>query len=271
MKVVGIILARGGSKSIPLKNIRTFAGKPLIAWTIETALKSGLDRVVVSTDDKQIAAVARKYGAETPFIRPAELATDSIGVEPVLRHTYEWLKENEGYEAGGIMLLPATTPTRRVFHINDMLAIFNKGDVDSVVAVNETPANHTPFWTLTRQGDGTVTLFGGKPLKHIHTRRQEFPQVCYARNDLGYILKPHPLYDTEKPNLYGDKVELYIIPDPWRYEADINTLDDWHDSEIKFERILKEESGMNRKKKQVLRIKTSTVKKVTASKRKKRK
>jgi CMP-N-acetylneuraminic acid synthetase len=247
MKVVGVILARGGSKSIPLKNIRVFAGKPLIAWTIETALKSGLDRVLVSTDHEDIARVARRHGAEVPFMRPPELSTDTMGVEPVLRHAFEYLRDVDGYHADALMLLPATSPTRRTFHIDDMLDIYTRGDVDSVVAVNETPANHTPFWTLTRQTDGTVTLFGGKPLKHIHTRRQDFPQQCYARNDLGYILKPEQLYDAEKPNLYGNKVELYIVKDAWRYEADINTIEDWHDSEAKFKKILAKERKTSRR------------------------
>lgn len=247
MKVVGVILARGGSKSIPLKNIRVFAGKPLIAWTIETALESGLDRVLVSTDHEAIARVARRYGAEVPFMRPQELSTDTMGVEPVLRHAYEHLRDVDGYHADALMLLPATSPTRRVFHIDDMLDIYARGGVDSVVAVNETPANHTPFWTLTRQEDGAVTLYGGKPLKHIHTRRQDFPQKCYARNDLGYILKPEQLYDDEKPNLYGNKVELYIVKDAWRYEADINTIEDWHDSEAKFKKILAEERKVSRR------------------------
>src|SRR3989344_4905729 len=133
MKIVGIILARGGSKSIPSKNIKEFCGKPLIAWTIESAKKSKLlDRVIVSTDDERIAAVAREYGAETSFLRPKELATDSMGVEPVLKHAFEWLRDNEKYEADALALLPATTPTRQSFHIDEAITIFKERGADSV-------------------------------------------------------------------------------------------------------------------------------------------
>src|SRR3989344_4635123 len=98
MNVLGIITARGGSKSIPRKNIKSLLGKPLVAWAIETLKISGVcDRVVVSTDDKEIADVARKYGAEVPFMRPAELAEDSTPTLPVIQHAVSWLKDHESY------------------------------------------------------------------------------------------------------------------------------------------------------------------------------
>jgi len=246
MKIVGVIPARGGSKSVPLKNIKKFCGKPLIAWTILSAKKSGLDRVIVSTDSPEIAKIAKRYGAEVPFLRPEELSGDTLGVEPILKHTYEWLKENEEYEADALVLLLPTSPTRQSFHIDDMIKIFKKKKSDSVVAVNETPANHTPYWTLIQSPKGKVTLWGGTPLRHIITRRQEFPQKCYARNDLGYVLKPQNLYE-DKPNLYGDHVELYIIPNPSEYEADINTADEWHNAEIKVRRLLREGLATSRR------------------------
>lgn len=236
-KIVAVIPARGGSKGIEKKNIKNFCGKPLIAWTIENALKSKyLDKVIVSTDDEEIAAIARKYGAEVPFYRPAELAGDTIGVEPTLKHAYEWLKENENYHADALVLLQLTTPTRQTHHIDEAIEIFKEKKVDSVVAVNETPANHTPYWTLTRNPEGDVSLFGNVSLRDIHTRRQDFPQKCYARNDIVYVLNPKNLYE-KKPNLYGDKVELYIVPEPSKYEMDINTPDEWLISEIKFKHL----------------------------------
>ena len=239
MKIVAIIPARGGSKGIPNKNIKKFCGKPLIAWSIEGAIKAKkVDRVFVSTDSKKIVKIAKKYGAEAPFIRPSELATDKVGIEPVLKHTYEWLIENENYKADALILLLPTSPTRQTFHIEEAIRIFRKKEVDSVVSVNETPANHTPYWTLTRQKDGKTTLWGNIPLKNILTRRQDFPQKCYARNDLVYVLKPKNLYDKEKPNLYGSKVELYEITNGIKYEADINTTEEWKESEIKLKKIL---------------------------------
>lgn len=237
MNIVGIIPARGGSKSIPLKNLKEFNGKPLIAWSILSAKNSKLNRIIVSTDSEEIAKIAKQYGAEVPFIRPKELAADDVGMEPVLKHAFEWLKNNENYKTGAIMLLQSTSPLRQTFHIDEMIEIFKNKNVDSVVAVNETPANHTPYWTLIKNKEGKVTLFGDVPLKNIITRRQEFPQKCYARNDLGYILKPDNLYE-EKPNLYGDNVELYITENPNLYEADINTIDEWAEAEIKANKLL---------------------------------
>lgn len=239
MKIVGIIPARGGSKSIPLKNIKDFCGKPLIAWSILSARKSKyLERVIVSTDSPQIAKVARKYRAETPFLQPPEISGEGVRMEQILKYAYEWLINNEGYKADALVLLLPTSPTRQTFHINDMIKIFKKMKFDSVVAVNETPANHTPYWTLVRSTRGKVTLFDGTSLKDILTRRQDFPKKCYARNDLGYVLKPQNLYQ-KKPNIYGNKVELYVIPNPSDYEADINNKDDWHNAETKVKKLLK--------------------------------
>jgi len=237
MKIVAIIGARGGSRSIPQKNIKLFCGKPLIAWTIEGALKSKyIDRIIVSTDSEKIAKIARDYGAETPFKEPKELARSTVGLEPVLKHAYNWLLNNENYKADVLLLLPATNPLRRTFHIDEAIKIFIDKKVDSVVSVNETPANHTPYWTLVKSKSGRVELFGGISLKNIYTRRQDFPQKCYARNDLIYILKPENLYE-KKPNLYGDKVGLYVTSP--LYEADINTPEEWSQMEIKFRHIQK--------------------------------
>src|ERR1700733_1950126 len=117
MNVLGLIPARGGSKSIPRKNIKDIAGKPLIAWTIESALGSGLlAAVVVSTDDLEIGEVARRYGAETPFVRPAELARDDTpGVAPVL-HALEVLP---GFDA--VLLMQPTSPLRTTEDINECI------------------------------------------------------------------------------------------------------------------------------------------------------
>lgn len=237
MKIIGVIPARGGSKSIPLKNLKDFCGKPLIAWSIISAKNSKLDRVIVSTDDPKIAEVAKKYGAEAPFLRPSELSQDTIGMESVLKHTYEWLKENEKYDADAIMLLQSTSPLRQSFHIDEMIDVFIDSGADSVVSTNETPANHTPYWTLVKNANDDVTLWDGTPLCNMLTRRQDFPQKCYARNDLGYIFKPRNLYES-KPNLYGKRIELYIAPNARAYEADINTSEEWVEAEEKAFKIL---------------------------------
>jgi len=236
-KIVAVIPARGKSRRIPKKNLKKFCGKPLIAWTILCALRSKyLDRVIVSTDDKEIAKVAKEYGAEVPFLRPAKLAAPTLGIEPTLKHAYQWLLENENYKADVLVLLMPTAPLRQTYHIDEAIEIFNKKKVDSVVAVNEIPANHTPYWTLIRSKNGKITLFDGTSLKNMIVRSQDFPQKCYGRNDLVYVLKPKNLFE-KKPNLYGNKVELYIIPDPSNYEVDINTPNEWQDAEIKFQKL----------------------------------
>lgn len=209
----------------------------MIVWTILGALKSKyLDRVIVSTDDKEIAKVAKKHGAEVPFLRPSELAIPTIGIEPTLKHAYQWLLENENYKADAVVLLMPTAPLRQTRHIDEAIEIFQNKKVDSVIAVNETPANHTPYWTLIRSKTRKITLFDGTSLKNMIVRSQDFPQKCYGRNDLIYVLKPKNLFE-KKPNLYGNKVELYIIPDPSNYEADINTPDEWRDAEMKFQNL----------------------------------
>jgi len=244
MKIVAIIPAKGKSKSIPNKNIKKFCGKPLVAWSILIAKASkSVSRVIVSTDSEEIKKIAIKYGAEVPFLRPNKLAVNNIGIEPVLQHTYEWLIRNENYKADILILLMPTSPARQIFHINKAIKIFKKTKADSVVAVNETPANHTPYWTLTKQNNGKVTLWGKIPLKKILTRRQDFPQKCYARNDLIYVLKPENLYDKEKSNLYGKKVELYIVPDANKYEADINTREDWVEAEYKCQKLFNQNNA----------------------------
>jgi len=123
MKILGIIPARGGSKRLSGKNIKKLAGKPLIAWTIESAKQSHLDRIIVTTDDLQIAKVAKRYGVEVPFIRPTELAGDKLGIEPVLTHALDWLKKEEGYQPDAVALLMPTFPLRQSNHIDEAIKI----------------------------------------------------------------------------------------------------------------------------------------------------
>jgi len=113
--IFGVIPARGGSKGVPRKNIKDFCGKPLIAWTIEEMKKSRyIDRIIVSTEDEEIAEVTRKYGGEVPFMRPKELAQDTSTDLEFFEHALLWLKENEGYVPDICLRLPTTSPLRRV-------------------------------------------------------------------------------------------------------------------------------------------------------------
>jgi CMP-N,N'-diacetyllegionaminic acid synthase len=224
-KTVAVIPARGGSQAVPKKNIKIFEGKPLIAWTIECALSAkGIDRVIVSTDSQEIADISRQYGAEVPFLRPAEISNSDTPIEPVMAHAYEWLVSKEKYRTETLILLFATCPIRQTRHIEEAIALFKTSGADSVISANESPAHYTPYWTLVRDPEGRVTYFGGQDIRRGYTRRQDFPQTCFAKNDLVFVIKPQNLFD-DPPSLFGQKVELYVTERI--YDADINTLEDW--------------------------------------------
>jgi len=132
MKIIAIIPARGGSKGIPQKNIRLLAGKPLVAYTIEHALRARqVNRTIVSTDDAEIAKVARQYGAEV-VIRPPELATDTASSEPVLLHVLSFLEQTEGYLPSLIVLLQPTSPLRQPDDIDNAIDTLNAAGADSL-------------------------------------------------------------------------------------------------------------------------------------------
>jgi len=143
--IVAIIPARGGSKKVAGKNIRLLAGKPLIAYTVEAALLCKLiDRVIVSTDNAEIARVAEKFGAEIPFIRPGELAQADTPTEPVLRHAVEWLEENENYKVDIVVFLQPTDIFRKQWMIKEVIKrLLDNEDLDSAFMAYET---HKNFW-----------------------------------------------------------------------------------------------------------------------------
>jgi len=233
-KVLAIIPARGGSKSIPKKNIKLFAGKPLIAWSIDVALKSGIvDKLIVSTDDDKIADVSRQFGAEVPFTRPVELAQDNSPTLPVLQHTVSFLKE-QGYCPDYVLLLEPTSPCRQPFHLQEAVEILENTGADSVVALGEVPKHFNPSWQYNIDADKKLSLFTGGSIKNIIRRRQELPYT-YFRNGAFYFFKTELLF-ADEPSLYGDDVRGYVIED--KYSVDIDTPEDWLAAEKKFLDIL---------------------------------
>jgi len=150
-QVAAIIPARGGSKGLPGKNLRLLVGKPLIAYSIEAAKASALvDRVIVSTDDPQIAATAKQFGADVPFLRPAELAQDLTPTEPVLKHALEWLEAHEGYRTDIVVFLQATDIFRKVAMIDGVVqALLDDPAVESAFVAFPT---HKNFWRRNGQG-----------------------------------------------------------------------------------------------------------------------
>lgn len=179
MNVLGLIPARGGSKSIPRKNIYPVLGKPLIAYTIEAACASRrLSRTVVSTDDMEIAAVAKKWGAEVPFLRPQELARDDTSALPVIQHTVRYLEKKEGWRADVVVYLQPTSPLRRHVHIDAAIDLLISKGVDSVVSVVPVPHQFSPVSVMRLEDDCLVPFL---PDTSELLRRQDKPLV-YARN-----------------------------------------------------------------------------------------
>ncbi len=234
-KVLGVVTARGGSKGIPGKNIKLLLGKPLIAYTIEAAKASGvLDRLILSTDDPAIAEVAKKYGCEAPFMRPAEYATDTASHLGVLQHAVQWLKENEGYEPDYVMILQPTSPLRQAFHIKEAVELIIKTGADSALSVAEIPESFNPANAMVVGEDGMLRLFSGNPVRKRIARRQDRPRAYWSIGML-YLFKTSLLFDPKEPNFYGDRVAPYVVDS--KYVVDINVPEDWERAEAALKQL----------------------------------
>jgi len=187
MKATAFIFARGGSKGLPGKNIRPLGGKPLIAWSIEHAQAvRRIDRVIVSTDSEEIARVAREYGAEVPFARPAELATDESPEWLAWRHALKYLGDSENGLPEAMVSVPTTAPLRLPVDIENCLDRFENGDADMVITV--TKANRSPYFNMVKaHPDGTVGLV--IPPDAAIARRQDVPTV-FDMATVAYVARP---------------------------------------------------------------------------------
>jgi len=201
MKSFGIIPARGGSKSIPLKNIRKLAGKPLIAHTIKAAVSSNLSRVIVSTESKEIAEVAVSYGAEV-MMRPIELAQDNTPTLPVLQQVVSNL--NEKFDC--VACLQPTSPFRTSKHINESLKLFESyEEADTLVSVIKVPHNMFPY-SLMESDNNYLKSYLNQD--RIILRRQD-KSTLYARNGPAILI-----INNEKihsPELYNGKTIAYVM------------------------------------------------------------
>jgi CMP-N,N'-diacetyllegionaminic acid synthase len=205
LRTIGIITARGGSKGVPRKNVCPVAGKPLIAWTIEAALASeSLERLILSTDDEEIAGTARHFGAEVPFMRPASLSGDDISSFAVIEHALNWLEQDNVYP-DYILLLQPTSPLRTAADINNAFALAAERDSDAVVSVSECLSH--PYLARTIKKDGTLKEFLKADQKY--RRRQEFPPV-YAINGAIYLNRPRSLRATR--SLIPRGAHAYVMP-----------------------------------------------------------
>jgi CMP-N,N'-diacetyllegionaminic acid synthase len=225
LKVLGVVTARGGSKGIPGKNLKLLGGKPLIAYTLESAAASAVfDRVILSTDDEDIAAAARNRGCEVPFMRPASLAGDETPHLPVLQHAVDWLREHQQYRPDVVMILQPTSPLRRPQDIREAVRLLAESGADSVLTVSEVPAHVHPMRMLRVAEDGTATLLvSGEPVRRRINRRQDLP-AAWLMNGSIYAFRTAVLSASE-PSLYGDRTVALPVPDP--FGLSIDDPDDW--------------------------------------------
>jgi len=223
-RVLGIITARGGSKGIPRKNIRLLGAKPLLKYTAEAALGAKrLARVILSTEDEEIAGVGRECGLDVPFLRPSALARDDTPTLPVLQHAVRALeKGGESYDA--ICLLQPTTPFRGSEDIDACVQLLAESGADCVVTVLPVPTEHNPHWVYFRNRDGLLHLSTGEetPIP----RRQMLPPA-YHREGSVYVTRRDIL--MERNSLYGSRVAGHLIDGS--KSVNLDTPGDWERAE----------------------------------------
>lgn len=217
---LGVITARGGSKSIPGKNMYVVGGKPLIAYCIEAAVASrAFDRLIISTDNPAIADFAKSKGIEVPFLRPGELAGDHVGHAAVMHHAVLWMREHGGCGAEVASIIVPTAPLVRPEDFTAAKKILIEGNADSVVGVKEMPFKYHPAKAFIER-DGVLTYTPERS-----TRRQDLPRAYYSTAAI-YFLRAALLF-REAPSLYGERVLPYVMDE----DLDINTMEDMHELE----------------------------------------
>ncbi|MCW7466184.1 pseudaminic acid cytidylyltransferase [Leptospira levettii] len=222
-----VIPARGGSKRIPRKNIKLFHGKPMIAYSISAAIQSKLfDRVIVSTDDLEIADVSRHYGAEVPFIRPRELAGDQTATTPVIAHAIQWMI-NEGIETDCVTCIYATAPFILAKDLIIAEERFRKGGSDYVFSA--TSFGFPIFRGFRKDNEGKIEMFFPE---HFNTRSQDLPEAFHDAGQF-YFGKPSAWLEGKK---IFDKWSAIVELPRWRVQ-DIDTQEDWERAEVLYKLI----------------------------------
>ena len=229
MRVLGLIPARGGSKGVPRKNIRVLGGKPLLQYTAETARAARLlSRVVLSTDDEEIAEIGRACLLEVPFMRPRELAADATPSLLVVKHALEWLG-SRGDVFDAVCLLQPTHPFRQPGDIDACITLLDESGADSVVTVLTVPPEHNPHWVFFSGPDGTLRLSTGESV--LIPRRQDLPPAFYREGSV-YVTRRDVV--LKGGSLLGERVIGYPM-DPEK-SVNIDTQEDW----ARAERLLRE-------------------------------
>ena len=224
MKVLGLITARGGSRGVPRKNIRLLCGKPLLQYTVESALAAHrLTRVILSTDDDEIAEVGQHCGLEVPFMRPVELATDSTPTLPVVQHALRWM-EAHGECFDAICQLQPTNPLRPPGAIDTCIELLERSDADAVMTVLPVPAEHNPHWVYFRHNNGELYLSTGETMPI--PRRQELPP-SFHREGSVYVTRRDIV--MQENSLYGKRVFGYVVDA--ETSVNIDGPEDWKRAE----------------------------------------
>jgi CMP-N,N'-diacetyllegionaminic acid synthase len=205
LAIVAIIPARGGSKGISNKNIQKLAGRPLISYTIEAALKSKiLSKVIVSTDDARVAEISRSFGAEVPFLRPADLAKDETPSLPVVQHAVKYIEDAEGCIIDVVVLLQPTSPLRNEKYIDTAVEKILGTGADSVITVCR--VKHHPYWNFIAKGDSLCPFIRNDVNP---TRRQDLPEM-YAPNGAVYVVRRDVLFNQD--SILGKDIRAVVMP-----------------------------------------------------------
>jgi len=222
-KILAIIPARGGSKRVPKKNIKILAGKPLIAYSIEHAkLSKYINRTIVSTDDDEIAKIAKKFGAELPFLRPKELAGDYVKDFPVFEHALNWLSENESYKPDIVVQLRPTSPLREVEDVDGAIELLMRNpDTDSVRTVIEPASSPYKMYKIDADGflEKFIDLHGEEESNNLPD--QKLPKV-YRHIGTADVIWAKTIFD--KKEMSGGKMLPYVVEKAY---SGINTPEDW--------------------------------------------
>lgn len=222
---IAVIPARGGSKRIPRKNIKPFCGKPMIAWSIEAAKTSGLfDRIIVSTDDAEIAEVAKQWGGEVPFMRPDELSNDHAGTTEVIAHATQWALD-QGLNVEAVCCIYATAPFIQTDDLKRGWEALNSGDWDYAFTVTDFAA--PIFRSFKQTAEGGLEMFFPE---QFATRSQDLPT---ALHDAGQFYWGRPTAWLEGKRIFDRRSKSVVIP-RWRVQ-DIDTPDDWYRAELMHE------------------------------------
>lgn len=234
MNILGLIPARAGSQRIPNKNISLLGGQPLIAYTIKAASDSRLtNRVVVSTDSEEIASVARKFGAETPFLRPKEISQSDSTEMQFFLHALDWFKDNENYEPDLIVLLYPTSPLRKPESIDRAIELMQKNpEADSLRSVKRCSEHPYKMWV---EKNGYLKPFIESRNANVHTLSYQSLPVVYIQNASIYITKISTLRRKNSP--IGDVVLPFIMDEI--ESIDINNPIDFETAEIVIEKLRK--------------------------------